>query len=380
VHFELAAADDTAFGATGSPVALAAIDGHFILFVQNNVCPVRLVAPPVLRSDDGRSWVPVDPEGQVFPPGSYVSSATEANGELLAVGTATTPEGSGPVLWRTRDGSTWTMQKLDPEVFAPAPVNGTPIATLDSIGFAGGTFMIFGTTRLRNDPAVPPQPGTIIGQAWQSTDTTTWTRSGGDALAQPGHLVVVVADTPTGLVAFADPLTPSGQAPSQVWRSVDDGHTWSVDSSTVLPVPSENIATVSAALESDNKTFIAGSEEDGSYRGGSMWESTDGRTWTASDLGKTDATALSDITKVGSSLISVGSSYDGASAVESVDGGASWSRILFPDLPRRGYSARFVASNGALVVVIGSYVAAPTAPSDPTCSLPESHLMSWSGR
>jgi hypothetical protein len=380
LQFDLAASDDAAFGVSGLPVALESIGGRFVVIVQNNICPAVPAAPPVLTSSDGRSWTSADPSGQVFPAGSFVSSATVAYGELLAVGILSTPQGGVPALWRTRDGLVWTTDRLDPTIFAPAPVGGTPSATLDSIEFTGNSYLIFGTTRLLHDPAVPPASPTIIGQAWQSSDAKTWVRAAGSALnTQPGQLVHAVATTPTGLVAFPQSLTASTATPATVWRSSDMGQTWDVDPSTTLPVVGTGLAVPARVLEISGASIVVGTIARGSEREAAAWKSTDGRSWTQLVLSSTDTLSLADLSALRSSLIAVGSTMQGPTALESLDGGDSWSSLSLPTGSITSSHADLLAVDGDRTLIVGSYSVAPKNP-DPSCGLPSFHLIAWSGR
>lgn len=236
------------------------------------VAALLRTAPRVPAVPDAERILPSAPSSwsAVEPPGGRIWSITAGGPGLVAVG-STAADGSGPAIWTSADGRSWTAVEGDigASDFHDVTTGGPGLVAI-SIGNRGYV----------------PQVGTDA-PVWYSTDGLAWTQAAPDPVFEGALLHAVIAGGP-GLVAVgADREGP------QAWFSAD-GVTWELAS--VPPVPEgvyidEDHADAwmqDVAVEGDRLVAvgsIALSMGPNSYRYDPvMWTSTDGTTWVEVDL------------------------------------------------------------------------------------------------
>lgn len=205
----------------------------------------------------------------VEPPGGRIWSITAGGPGLVAVGSIAA-DGSGPAIWTSADGRSWTAVEGDigASDFHDVTTGGPGLVAI-SIGNRGYV----------------PQVG-IEAPVWYSTDGLAWTQAPPDPVFEGAFLHAISAGGPGLVVVGADREGP------QAWFSAD-GVTWELAS--VPPVPDgvhidedhaeawmQDVAVAGDRLVAVGT--IAISMGPNSYRYDPvMWTSTDGTTWVEVD-------------------------------------------------------------------------------------------------
>ncbi len=210
-------------------------------------------------STDGRSWANL--QDLPSPPNSSIQAAVVGGDQLVAAGTS----GGVAAIWRTTDGSSWTLTTL------PAPPAGST-ETLDTVTYVTGGLFVAGGYELS---ATNQRTATL----WRSAGGSTWTRaqigpsSGTGAGAVASTQVTGIAGVTGDLVAVGyegDNRRGTGID----WSSTDGGATWRPIASPEL-ASGRPLAVVAAGLG-----FVAVGESV-DQTAAAAWSSTDGSSWIA---------------------------------------------------------------------------------------------------
>jgi hypothetical protein len=226
-------------------------------------------------------------------------------------------------------------------VVDPDPVGlGGPVAVVDwhggYVGVGGGG-------------------GEWDGQAWSSTDGTTWTASGLPSGGQPLPSDLVV--TPGGLLAVGCELEGERQL-AVVWTSVD-GVSWTQMPADPDLAPRNGYrSTWLQAIVASPSGFVAvGTEWGDAGQHIVAWRSADGRDWVRSDtelggVSPGDLLVTNDRIVLAATDWPAGGGHDGEAAMfwYSEDGGQTWARSA-PSL--EDANALALASREGVLVAVG---------------------------
>ncbi len=224
---EIASPDE--FGSHPQTTNLVVWDGGYLGFIQPDWIDETTdsALPSLLTSADGRTWKvePIfpraaagsglggtlpTPEAPPWPGAAGISSVTTTADEIVAVGwVVTSPGESTATVWRSRDGTSWTVSGL-PNVQWPNEW-AAEIAIGESGWLVSGAGPVYGATLL-----------------WYSSDGTKWTYISDAFQNDDGEIwwsFHQLASGANGLVINAGDL--SAEYAEQIWRS-DDGITWSI--------------------------------------------------------------------------------------------------------------------------------------------------------
>ena len=258
----------------------------------------------------------------VEPPGGRIWSITAGGPGLVAVG-STAADGSGPAIWTSGDGRSWTAVEGDigASDFHDVTTGGPGLVAI-SIGNSGYV----------------PQVG-IDAPVWYSTDGLEWTQAAPDPVFEGAFLHAVIAGGPGIVAVGADREGP------QAWFSAD-GVTW--ERASVPPVPDgvhidedhaeawmQDVAVAGGRLVAVGS--IAMSMGPNSYRYDPvMWTSTDGTTWVEVNLDPevfTETTEFRSVAAGPSGFVAVGQNSQTSSCCLETPGvwwsadGLAWSSV-----------------------------------------------------
>jgi hypothetical protein len=140
-------------------------DGTLVVVGSSNTEPIVTESDPAVwvSHDDGRSWGPADPVGDLASDGPMrrIDAVAEvAGGAVVGVGR----HGDGGCVWRSDDGSTWSE--------APVERMCGEGWTADVAAGDRGVVVVGSTGRI----GPPDRDGDRRGSMWYSADATTWTR------------------------------------------------------------------------------------------------------------------------------------------------------------------------------------------------------------
>jgi hypothetical protein len=229
----------------------------------------------VWTSKDGTHW---DPAGTL--PGS-----SNVWIDYLACGPAGfVAGGSSPVLWLSKNGSSWRKVTLPDSTFKGA--------TLDGMWAVPGGYVLTGG--IKRVPQEPGYMGTLGGSvvAWWSKDAQHWTKSSIEVPAGGAQTMGPIYSLDGGLFASGYLYTDGdngGGYVSAAWTSTDGGRTWryhAVDTTNDLrqgfypsiPVPNGSL------LVGDGHRLISMTERSSSTPVSGIYETLDGTTWHLLDI------------------------------------------------------------------------------------------------
>ena len=274
-------------------------------------------------------------------------------------GRSPTPSATTVTLSRSAAGSldsglSWIAARVD----QPATIEGVPT---DAPVFCSPCHPIVGTYI---DSLVAVRGGFIAlgfdqppshAAAWSSTDAMNWRRES-DLPAPGGSSISAAVVGQDGSVIAVGGSGPTAAA----WRTTD-GATWTL---TQLPAPGTDAGVGPGATERLSAVaetpggFVAGGyvETATAIRMASLWRSPDGVTWTRTIVpipaGSSEVTGIAELSA--SELVAVGIAGDerrGTAAVwQSHDAGATWSAIASPSLAA-GRMLAVAAGRGGVAAV-----------------------------
>ena len=229
-------------------------------------------------SPDGRSWSRVVDEQDTFYSriaGRQMTSVTEANGRLVAVGFESRAQRAhSAAVWTSDDGLSWARVPHDDTVFG----SGSAFFQMNDVVAGGPGFVAVGIEMVEElargygDGRLPDaddslttraQNGDYGGAIWTSEDGLTWSRIPAEQLPTTGEenvqLEAISAGGP-GLTAVGWRDTADGVR-AEVWTS-SDGERWALaaDPQRAFVVPDGQVmADVTAATGSSDLVAVGGS-------------------------------------------------------------------------------------------------------------------------
>jgi hypothetical protein len=270
--------------------------------------PPAPIAPRLWRSEDGSTWSLLDNSSwnEAMSSNALLSVAGGPRGVVVvgAVGNSGAKPQGPPVLIHSSDGLTWDRIELSSSVFQGAYFR-------DVTAYAGG-FVIVG----RVGEADVLEPGVGMPAAWTSPDGVVWLAAEVEGPYVTGARLETVIAGAEGLFATGrqtDTPDLSGQGPLSGWASTD-GRSWQLlgEMGTDLPLVTGNPAMVVG----DGEHMVMFGRESCKTTELLAWTSLDGVTWTqlgfsgeTSSLPTISGPICNDDGTEGSTVGSVGVSY-----------------------------------------------------------------------
>lgn len=298
----------------------------------------------VLASSDGTTWTRLDDGSDLQ--GISLQDIALGSDSIMVAGLDTTTVSSQ--FFSSIDGAEWSAEAMN----VSGEFSG---ATVHGLAAKGAGFVAVGSGWIGED-ADAGETGIVwitdTEGIWQEVVLPEFAASSMNDVLVVGDEILVV-----GLSEIAE-----GQSEPTIWRSHDDGATWS---STLLPrIESEGFAGASSISEHDGAWLIAGFED----HSGAVWSSEDGTNWQRhepdGDMFSREEipTRAYDVLITDSAAIAVGAEFLGPDIHRvtwiSADG-SRWDRLDFDESTRiEGASlvAYALASDGATVLAVGGEI------------------------
>lgn len=282
LHWTLAQEDDPIDAGLASeseewfPARLVPV-GDTLLAVGHN--PFGPSAPRLWRTEDGSSWSLLDSPTwrEALATNELISVAAGPTGVVVVAAEGTTagmnPQGP-PLIIHSSDGVTWDRLDLS-EVFDKAYFR-------DVTAYAGG-FVIVG--RVGEADVRGGEPAVGVPAAWISPDGVTWVAAEVEGAEAPGASLFTVVAGADGLFATGrqtDTTELSGQGPRSGWASTD-GRSWQLlgEMGTDLPLAIDlPLATgYPADVAGDGAHMVMFGRESCKTNELTAWTSLDGVSW-----------------------------------------------------------------------------------------------------
>ena len=272
-------------------------------------------------------------------PRTYQSSVVMPDGSIIFMGGGGTSNNNYNDVWRSKDdGATWTQVDT-----SSSSSMWTPRYGQSSVVMPDGSIVLMGGDQ-------NPSSGAPLNDVWRSTDEgATWTEVNTSPGWSPREVFSSVA-MPDGSIVLM-----GGMGTNDVWRSTDDGKTWTkVNENAEWPI---RWAESSVAMPDGSIVLMGGQGVDNVYLN-DVWRSTDeGATWTEVNTspGWPARTDFSSVAMPDGSIVLMGgwtSSGNMNDVWRSTDDGATWT-----ELPNAGWPARYGQSSVAMpdgsIVILG---------------------------
>ena len=308
------------------PAAFAAPDGNF------TASQVSATAPTIWTPRMSQSSVAM-PDGSIVLMGGYTFGST-TDGDVNDV-------------WQsTNDGALWT--ELTANAGWSARVDHSSVVTTD------GSIVLMGGYGIHDD---------YLNDVWKSTDDgATWTEMTSNA-AWPGRYSFSSVAMPDGSIVVMGGVGYNAVVFNDVWRSTDDGATWT--EMTPGAGWSARCSQSSVVMPDGSIVLMGGTSYQGDnpvYRN-DVWRSTDdGATWTeiTANAGWSGRANFGAVTMQDGSILVMGGSPPNNAGLNDVwrstDNGATWTEMTTAAswTPRSDFSS--VAMADGSVVLMGGWV------------------------
>ena len=266
------------------------------------------------------------PDGSIVLMGGWDGNSLRAKGDV----------------WRSTDnGATWTEQT--------ASAGWTARYELSSVAMPDGSIVMMGGS---------DGVGTNYNDVWRSTDNgATWTEMNTSAgwTAREEHTSVAMPD---GSIVLMGGLEAGNNFMNDVWRSTDNGVTWTEINASSGWSPRDDFSSV---VMSDGSIVLMGGEDSNENALNDVWRSIDnGATWTeqTASAGWTARLGQTSVVMPDGSIVLMGG-YDGGAnwyndTWRSMDNGATWTEVnASSGWPGRDFFSSVAMPDGSIVLMGG---------------------------
>jgi len=271
------------------------------------------------------------------------SSVVMPDGSIVLMGGSNA--GAPPIyhdVWRSTDnGATWTRQT--------ASAGWSARFSHTSVAMPDGSIVLMGGEE---------SGGTFMNDTWRSTDNgATWALMNASSgwTARDSHSSVVMPDGSIVLMGGFD-WKPNDR--NDVWRSTDNGATWALMNASSGWTARDSHSSV---VMPDGSIVLMGGEDSSENPLNDVWRSTDnGATWTqqTAHAGWSPRLGHASVLMPDGSIILMGG-YDGGSTWyndtwRSTDNGATWTKVnANSGWPARDYFSSLAMPDGSIVLMGG---------------------------